>query len=370
MWRCWRGFTARRRDLARNPQGFVPTLEVDGVPITQSLAIIDYLDALYPDPPMVPHDPLARARVLAQALVITADIHPVNNLRILKRLESQFGADQPAKDDWYRHWIVEGFTALEKLAGTGKGPLLGGDRPNLADVCLVPQMFNARRFNVPLEAFPTLVAADAAANAIPEIAARAPTGSSRGLSRATMEIEQVEIKLRRVGAGLGHWIGPGAAGREPVIERADQRLLVAGRHDAALGRAGHDLAYRDARFSRDDGCAFRQRLAQHARHAFEVGGQHHRRRRVPERDADRRHSRAGARGPTGRAPSPEPPARTVRRPPQDHQMHIVPRKPRQRRDHPVPAFLRREPTHAKQERPGRQPGWGLGGQSRRRRIGR
>ena len=166
------GIQRSPENLARNPQGFVPTLEVDGQPITQSLAIIDYLDALYPDPPMVPRDPLARARVLAQALVITADVHPVNNLRILKRLESQFGADQAAKDEWYRHWIVEGFTALEALAGPG--PFLGGDAPNLADLCLVPQMFNARRFAVPLDAFPKLVAADAAAAAIPEIAAAHP----------------------------------------------------------------------------------------------------------------------------------------------------------------------------------------------------
>ena len=159
-------------NLARNPQGFVPTLEVDGETITQSLAIIDYLDALWPDPKLVPHDPLARARVLAQALVIAADIHPIDNLRILKRLESQFGADQAAKDDWYRHWIIEGFTALEALAGPG--PFLGGESPNLADVCLVPQMFNARRMSVPLDAFPKLVAADAAAAGVPEIAAAHP----------------------------------------------------------------------------------------------------------------------------------------------------------------------------------------------------
>ena len=159
-------------NLARNPQGFVPTLEVDGEAITQSLAIIDYLDALWPDPKMVPHDPLARARVLAQALVIAADIHPVDNLRILKRLESQFGADQAAKDAWYGHWIIEGFTALEALAGPG--PFLGGDAPNLADVCLVPQMYNARRMAVPLDAFPKLVAADAAAAGIAEIAAAHP----------------------------------------------------------------------------------------------------------------------------------------------------------------------------------------------------
>lgn len=157
---------------AVNPQGLVPTLEVDGRAITQSLAIIDWLDATYPDPPMVPRDPMARARVLAQALLIAADIHPVNNLRILKRLKAQFGAEQAAIDDWYRHWIAEGFAALEAMADAG--PFLGGDAPNLADVCLVPQMYNARRFELPLDAYPRLVVADAAANALPAFRAAHP----------------------------------------------------------------------------------------------------------------------------------------------------------------------------------------------------
>jgi len=157
---------------ASNPQGLVPALEIDREVIGQSLAIIDYLDALYPDPPLVPRDPLARARVLGQALVIAADIHPITNLRVLQRLAGQFGADQPSKDEWYRHWIAEGFTALEEMAGSG--PFLGGDAPNLADVCLVPQMYNARRFALPLDAYPKLVAADAAAQELPVIAAVAP----------------------------------------------------------------------------------------------------------------------------------------------------------------------------------------------------
>lgn len=157
---------------AHNPQGLVPALEVDGAIINQSLAIIDWLDATFPDPPLVPRDPLARAQVLSQALIIAADIHPIDNLRVLHRLTEQFGADQPAKDAWYRHWIAEGFTALETMAGDG--PFLGGDAPNLADICLVPQMYNARRFDVPLDVYPKLVAADAAAQAIPAIAAVAP----------------------------------------------------------------------------------------------------------------------------------------------------------------------------------------------------
>ena len=158
--------------VARNPQGFVPMLSIDGHDLTQSLAIIDYLDANYPDPPMVSSDPAERAKTLAQALVIAADIHPINNLRVLGRLKAQFGADDAAVADWYRHWIVEGFTALEALAPeTG---LFGGAQPNLADVCLVPQVANARRFETPLEAFPKLVRIDAALREIEAFAKAAP----------------------------------------------------------------------------------------------------------------------------------------------------------------------------------------------------
>ena len=148
--------------VARNPQGFVPMLCIDGHDLTQSLAIIDYLDAKYDEPPMVSSDPAERARTLAQALVIAADIHPVNNLRILKYLKNELGHDQAVTDNWYRHWIEEGFVALEAMAP--EAGMFGGEKPNLADVCLVPQIYNARRFDLDLSAFPRLVRIDAECN--------------------------------------------------------------------------------------------------------------------------------------------------------------------------------------------------------------
>ena len=158
--------------VARNPQGFVPMLSIDGHDLTQSLAIIDYLDANYPEPKMVSPEPAMRAKTLAQALVIAADIHPVNNLRVLKYLKEKFGQEQAAIDDWYRHWMAEGFTALEAMAP--EDGLFGSDLPNLADVCLVPQMYNARRFDLPLEAFPKLVRIDAVLTAMPAFKAAHP----------------------------------------------------------------------------------------------------------------------------------------------------------------------------------------------------
>jgi maleylacetoacetate isomerase len=121
----------------------------------------------------VPEDPADRAHVLALALAVACDIHPLNNLRVLKHLTG-LGHDQAARDDWYRHWIREGFEALEPIAAPRAGRFLFGDNPTLADLCLVPQMFNARRFEVPLDRFPTLVRCDAAASELKAFAAAHP----------------------------------------------------------------------------------------------------------------------------------------------------------------------------------------------------
>jgi maleylacetoacetate isomerase len=158
---------------ARNPQGFVPMLEMDGARIVQSLAIIDWLDRTVPDPAFYPVDDAARAHVQALALAVACDIHPLNNLRVLKHLSS-LGLDQAARDDWYRHWVAEGLAGLEAMAAPRAGRFMFGDAVSAADICLVPQLFNARRFDVPLGAFPTLVHADAEATALDAFAAAHP----------------------------------------------------------------------------------------------------------------------------------------------------------------------------------------------------
>ncbi len=157
-----------------NPQGFVPYLIDDTAGLNQSLAIIEYLDEVHPTPPLLPTEPLGRARVRAAALAIACDIHPLNNLRVLKYLKAEMAQPQEAIDTWYRHWVEEGFGPLEELAEGASGAYLFGDAPTLADVCLVPQMWNARRLQADIARFPKLVAIDARLNALPAVRAASP----------------------------------------------------------------------------------------------------------------------------------------------------------------------------------------------------
>jgi maleylacetoacetate isomerase len=151
---------------AINPQMRVPALKLDsGEVLTQSLAIIEYLDEVDPQPPLLPRDPVQRAKVRALALSIACDIHPLNNLAPLRYLKNELGQDQSKIDAWYHHWILEGFEALETMVRPG--PYAFGGEVTLADVCLVPQIYNARRLKVPLERFPKLVAIDAACAKLP-----------------------------------------------------------------------------------------------------------------------------------------------------------------------------------------------------------
>lgn len=146
--------------LEQNAQGFVPMLVVDGEPIIQSMAIIDWLDRAYPEPRLIPEEAMPRAVALARAQVIASDIHPLNNLRVLKYLTRDLGLNETTKDRWIATWIAQGFDALEAMAGDDR--YLGGDTPGIADCCLVPQMYNARRFDVPLDDYPRLIEIDAA----------------------------------------------------------------------------------------------------------------------------------------------------------------------------------------------------------------
>jgi maleylacetoacetate isomerase len=166
--------TAAYTDL--NPQRLIPALEVDGVVIAQSLAIIEYLEETHPQPALLPQEPVARAQVRSLSLAIACDIHPLNNLRVLNYLKGPLARDEAAVTTWYRHWVAEGFRGLEQLAlrHSADRRHLFGASVTLADVCLVPQVYNARRFQCDLTSFPTLVAISSALDALPAFAAARP----------------------------------------------------------------------------------------------------------------------------------------------------------------------------------------------------
>jgi maleylacetoacetate isomerase/maleylpyruvate isomerase len=155
-----------------NPQMLVPFLQDDELGIAQSMAILEYLEERYPEIPLLPKDEPSRTRVRGFCNLIACDIHPLNNLRVQQYLKDELGADKKAGQDWYVHWIHEGFAALEQLAGGGS--CVFGDTPTLADVLLVPQMYNARRFDVPLDSFPKLVRIVDACNESPAFKKAAP----------------------------------------------------------------------------------------------------------------------------------------------------------------------------------------------------
>ena len=163
--------------LALNPQGLVPALVLeDGTVLTQSLAVIEYLDEMVPEPPLLPRDPTGRARVRALAYAIACEIHPLNNLRVLSHLKSVLGASEDMTAAWFRHWVVETFGALETMLASDArtGCFCHGDAPGMADICLYAQVLNNRRFDVDMSAFPTIGRIFEVCSALPEFAEAAP----------------------------------------------------------------------------------------------------------------------------------------------------------------------------------------------------
>lgn len=169
-----RGEQHRAEFQAVNPQELVPALEADGHLLTQSLAIIEYLDETHPQPPLLPPDAAGRARVRALALAIACEVHPLNNLRVLQHLRGALGQSEDQVNAWYRHWIAVTLSALEPMVAHGAGRFCHGDAPGMADILLVPQLTNARRFDCDLTEYPTLVRIDETCRALPEFIRAAP----------------------------------------------------------------------------------------------------------------------------------------------------------------------------------------------------
>ncbi len=160
--------------LAINPQGLVPVLEDEGAVLTQSLPILNYLEERYPDPALLPRDLPGRCQSRAIAVAIACEMHPLNNLRVLQYLERELGLDEARRMAWYRHWIAEGFGPLEAMIARSAGDFCVGDAPSLADVCLVPQVYNARRYDCDLVAYPTICRIDERCRRIEAFARAAP----------------------------------------------------------------------------------------------------------------------------------------------------------------------------------------------------
>jgi maleylpyruvate isomerase len=159
-----------------NPSALVPTLAQDDLVLGQSLAILEYLDETHPAPALLPEHAAERARVRSIAQVIACDTHPLNNLRVLKYLKQQLNVDEDAKNAWYRHWIALGLQAVERLLAESPatGAYCHGEQPTIADLCLVPQVYNARRFGCSLDEFPTILRIDAQCNTLPAFQDAAP----------------------------------------------------------------------------------------------------------------------------------------------------------------------------------------------------
>jgi len=161
--------------ISRNPQGYLPVLELeDGTQLTQSLAIMDYIDATFREPDLMPRDAVKRSKVLAASLIIATDIHPIQNLSVLKYIRAEYGQGDEGVNQWAKHWISKGFKALEDIAQKYDTPFFMTDEPAFFECCLVPQVYNARRFGVNMDAFPRLKAIDEACNTLPAFIQAAP----------------------------------------------------------------------------------------------------------------------------------------------------------------------------------------------------
>jgi len=160
--------------LARNPLGLLPVWQEDEFTLSQSLAILEYLDETHPEPPLLPGDARQRAVIREIALTVAADIHPIGNLRVLGKLSADYGVEEAGRAAWNRHWIGLGFAAIEARLATTSGRFAVGDAVSLADICLVPQVYNARRFALDLAPYPHIVRVDENARALPAFAAASP----------------------------------------------------------------------------------------------------------------------------------------------------------------------------------------------------